>query len=180
MHFFNYVANKITYKFGGSEIDEARSIVKTSDGNYMIVGDSRSSNGDVSSPKGAADMWLIKISATGDLLWEKSFGGSSFDVARHITATQDNGFIIVGNSRSQDIDLDMNQGQNDIWIVKINESGDLKWQKSIGGSNVDSAYGAVEFNDESIIIVGESSSSDIPMAPNKGFTDVIITKIAFK
>ena len=166
--------------YGGSEIDEARSIVKTSDGNYIIVGDSRSSNGDISSPKGAADMWLIKISPSGDLLWEKSYGGSNFDVARNIKTTLNNGFIIVGNSRSQDIDLDMNQGQNDIWIVKINDSGDLEWQKSIGGSNVDSAYSAVELNDDSIVVVGESSSSDITMTPNKGFTDLIITKIAFK
>lgn len=163
--------------FGGSQIDEARSITKTSDGNYLITGETRSNDKDVTSSKGAADIWLIKISDTGNLIWQKSFGGSSFDVSRDITPTIDNGFVIVGSSRSQDIDIGTNQGQNDVWVLKINNSGDLQWQKSFGGTDIDFAYSAVELNDESIIIVGESSSNDIDIIENKGFTDLLITKI---
>ncbi|AOW21347.1 hypothetical protein [Urechidicola croceus] len=163
--------------FGGSEIDEARSICKTNDGNYLIVGDSRSNDKDISNSKGAADIWLIKISESGNLIWEKSFGGSSFDAGRHISPTLDNGFIITGSSRSQDFNLETNFGQNDIWVFKINASGDMQWQKSFGGTDIDIAYSAVELNDESIIIVGETSSSDNDITENKGFTDLLITKI---
>ncbi len=163
--------------YGGSQIDEARSIVKTFDGNYLIVGNSRSNDGDISNPKGAADVWLIKISPTGNLIWEKSYGGSSFDSAEHITPTQDGGFIITGNSRSEDQDLITNEGQNDIWVIKINNSGELQWQKSIGGSAIDLAYSAIELSDKSIILCGESSSSDKDIEKNEGFTDLLIAKI---
>ncbi|MBV1888026.1 MAG: hypothetical protein KUG51_01930 [Urechidicola sp.] len=163
--------------FGGTQIDEAQSITKTNDGNYLILGDSRSNDIDVSNPKGAADVWLIKISETGNLIWEKSFGGSSFDAARSIKSTIDNGYLLAGSSRSLDGDVDKNQGQNDVWVVKIDNSGNLKWQKTIGGSNIDFAYDVVELNDERIIVVGESSSSDGDVLENKGFSDLLITKI---
>lgn len=163
--------------FGGSQIDEARSITKTSDGNYLIVGESRSNDTDITNSKGAADIWLIKISEVGNLIWQKSYGGSSFDVSRDITPTIDNGYVIVGSSRSQDVDVDTNQGQNDVWVLKVDSSGDLKWQKSFGGTDIDFAYSAVELNDESIIIVGESNSSDIDIIENKGFSDLLIAKI---
>lgn len=163
--------------FGGSQIDEARSITKTSDGNYLITGESRSNDINITNSNGAADIWLIKISDAGNLIWQKSYGGSSFDVSRDITSTLDDGYVIVGSSRSQDIDVDTNQGQNDVWILKINNSGDLQWQKSFGGTEIDFAYSVVELNDESIIVVGESSSSDIDVTENKGFSDLLIAKI---
>ena len=163
--------------FGGSEIDEARAISPTSDGNYIIVGDSRSSNLDLSENSGAADLWIIKITPEGTLLWEKTFGGSNFDVGRSITKTQDNGFLISGSSRSSDGTLTANKGQNDAWVVKINSNGNLEWQKTIGGSEVDFFYDAVELNDQTIVAVGDSNSSNEDIYENKGFTDLLILKL---
>lgn len=163
--------------FGGSEIDEARAITSTNDGNYIIVGDTRSSNLDVSQNKGAADLWVIKITPSGNLISEKTFGGTSFDVARSISKTQDNGFLISGSSRSSDGNLTNNNGQNDAWILKIDRNINLEWQKTIGGSDIDFSYDAVELNDKSVIVVGETNSSDIDISENKGFTDVLIFKI---
>ncbi len=163
--------------FGGSEIDEARGIVKTSDDNYLIVGDTRSNDLDVSTNNGAADLWIIKISPTGTLIWEKTLGGSSFDVGRSIRKTQDNGFIVSGNSRSSNGDLINNNGQNDAWVIKLDSNANLEWQKTVGGSHVDLIYDAIELNDQSIIAVGESQSSDMDIPENKGFSDVLIFKI---
>lgn len=163
--------------FGGSEIDEARGIAASSDGNYVIVGDTRSSDFDVSKNNGAADLWVIKISPEGSLIWEKSFGGSSFDVGRSIKNTQDNGFIISGSSRSANGDVSQNQGQNDAWILKIDSNGNLEWQKTIGGSEIDFAYDAVELNDGTFIVVGESNSSNLDIPENKGFSDLLILKL---
>ena len=163
--------------FGGSQTDEARAISKTNDGNYIIVGDTRSNDLDVAINKGAADLWAIKISPTGNLIWEKSFGGNSFDVARSISKTQKGNFIISGSSRSIDSDLTTNHGQNDAWVIKIDTNGDLKWQKTIGGSEIDFAYDAVELNNNSIIIVGDTSSADIDLSTNKGFSDLLIFKL---
>lgn len=163
--------------FGGSQIDEGRSVVKAADGNYLIIGDSRSNDQDVSNSKGAADFWLIKIDDSGTIIWEKSYGGTNFDAARHITSTLDNGFILSGSSRSQDGDVTENKGQNDFWMLKIDSSGNILWQQSVGGSEIDVAYSAVETNSDSFIVVGESSSSDGDIDENKGFTDILITKI---
>ncbi len=163
--------------FGGSEIDEARAITSSGDGNYIIVGDTRSSDLDVSKNNGAADLWMIKISPIGDLIWEKTYGGSNFDVGRSISKTQDNGFLISGSSRSTDGDVSENQGQNDAWVLKIDANANIEWQKTIGGSNIDFAYDAVELNDKTIIAVGETSSSDFDVSENKGFTDVLLIKI---
>jgi hypothetical protein len=163
--------------FGGSEIDEAHAISKTADGNYLIVGDTRSSDLDISQNNGAADLWVMKITPDGTLLWEKTLGGSSFDVGRSISKTQDNGFLISGSSRSTNGNLTSNKGQNDAWVVKINSSGNLEWQKTIGGSEVDFFYDVVELNDQTIVAVGDSNSSNEDISENKGFTDLLILKL---
>lgn len=163
--------------FGGNETDEARAISKTSDGNYLVVGDTRSDEFDVSKNNGAADLWMIKITPEGTLLWEKTLGGTNFDVGRSVLKTQDDGFLISGSSRSNDGNLTSNSGQNDAWVLKIDSSGDIDWQQTIGGSEIDFFYDAVELNDQTIVAVGESSSSDENILGNKGFTDLLILKL---
>lgn len=163
--------------FGGSEIDEAHSISKTADGNYLILGDSRSNDQDISNSKGAADIWLIKISPDGNLIWDKSFGGSNFDAGRNITPTFDGGFLLSGSSRSQNGDFTNNNGQNDAVIMKINSEGNITWQKTIGGSQIDVTYGVTELNNGSIIAVGDTTSNDFDIQENKGFADLLVTKI---
>jgi hypothetical protein len=163
--------------FGGDQIDEARAIIKSNDGNFVIAGDTRSDNTDVSGNNGAADMWFIKINTDGELLWQKTLGGTSFDVSRDIKLTQDNGLILTGSSRSSDGDVSENKGQNDAWIVKIDSNGDLEWEISAGGSNIDFAYGVAQLNDRSIVAVGDTTSDDGDIIENKGFSDLLVIKI---
>ena len=162
--------------FGGSEIDEARAISASHDGNFIVVGDTRSSDGDVNSNNGAADIWVLKISTEGNLIWEKTFGGTGFDAGRSISMTQDNGFVIAGSSRSSDNGF-TNKGQNDALVLKIDAEGVLEWQQTIGGSEIDFLYDAIELDDQTIIAVGESSSSDGDISLNKGFSDALILQI---
>ncbi|WP_250433343.1 hypothetical protein [Hanstruepera flava] len=162
--------------FGGTEIDEARGIVESGDGNYLIAGDTRSNDVNVSNNKGAADLWLIKISPEGNLIWEKTYGGSSFDVARSIQKSNNNSFIISGSSRSADGDVEENKGQNDAWIVLVDSSGNLMFQKTVGGTQIDFCYDATILDNNTIIAVGESNSSDGDIEENKGFSDLLIIK----
>ena len=163
--------------FGGEEIDEAKAMTRSSDGNFVILGETRSNSVDVSSNNGAADLWLIKISAQGNLIWEKSLGGSSFDVGRAMSITQDNGFLLAGSSRSSDGDVSENKGQNDAWAVKVNSNGDIEWERTIGGSNIDLAHGIAELSDGSVIVVGDTSSNDGDITENKGFSDLLLIRI---
>lgn len=162
--------------FGGTEVDEPWAISNSNEGNFIIVGDTRSSNKDVSFNNGAADIWIIKISSDGNLLSEQTFGGSNFDVARAISKTDENHFLIAGSSRSSD-GIFFNQGQNDALILKIDATNTLLWQKTIGGSEIDFLYDIVQLNDNSIIAVGESSSNNADIPSNKGFSDVLIVKL---
>ena len=162
--------------FGGSEIDEARAIAAADDGNFIIVGDTRSADVDVSNNNGAADIWVLKISPEGILIWEKTIGAAGFDAARSISKMQDNGFLISGSSRSSTSGF-INQGQNDALLIKINSEGIIEWQETVGGSEIDFLYDAVELNNRTIIAVGESNSADGDIAENKGFSDGLIIKI---
>ena len=163
--------------FGGSEIDEARDVISDGTGNHIIVGDTRSNDQDVAFNNGAADLWVIKVSNSGELLWNTSIGGSNFDVARSISTTFNNEFIIAGSSRSSNGDVSKNQGQNDAWVLRLDNSGQLLWETTIGGSEIDFSYDAVQINNGTIVAVGETNSSNGDIIDNKGFTDLLIVQI---
>ena len=163
--------------FGGSEIDEARDVISDGTGNHIIVGDTRSNDQDVAFNNGAADLWVIKVSNSGELLWNTSICGSNFDVARSISTTFNNEFIIAGSSRSSNGDVSKNQGQNDAWVLKLDNSGQLLWETTIGGSEIDFSYDAVQINNGTIVAVGETNSSNGDIIDNKGFTDLLIVQI---
>ena len=160
--------------FGGSEIDEARDITITENGDFLIVGDSRSVDTDVLYNNGAADIWIIKINSDGELIWERTYGGTSFDGVQSIQKTMNNDYIVAGNSRSSDVNLENNNGQNDAWFFKIDSQGVLKWQNSVGGSDIDLLMDIVELENGTIIAVGNSNSNDLDIAENKGFSDLLI------
>ena len=163
--------------YGGSEIDEALDITPTTDGNFIVCGNTRSNNIDVNLNNGAADIWILKITPNGEILWEKTYGGNSFEAAKSVHQTTDNGFVIAGNSRSDNNDLTKNNGQNDGWIFKINQDGILQWQSSIGGSNIDLLMDSTQLQDGSIVAVGNTSSSDLDISENKGFTDLLLIRL---
>ena len=131
----------------------------------------------MSQNNGAADIWAIKINTDGVILWEKTYGGSGFDGVQSIHKSQNNAYIIVGNSRSSDGNLNKNNGQNDAWIFNINSDGQMQWQTSIGGSQVELLMDATTLNNGTIIAVGKSNSSDLDINQNKGFDDALIIRL---
>lgn len=162
--------------YGGSQIDEASAIAKTDDGNFLIVGDTRSDDTDITLNKGGADIWLIKIDPNGNLIWQKTLGGSDFDSARSLKKA-DNGYLIAGSSRSTDGDFTNNKGQNDALILKIDQDANIVWQHTIGGTEIDLAYNAIELQDGSVVGVGKSDSANGDIKINKGFSDILIFKL---
>ena len=164
--------------YGGSEIDEARAISKTSDGNFIIVGDTRSNDQDVSQNNGAADIWVLKINSNGAILWGKNYGGAGFDGVQSIHKTQNDAYIIAGNSRSNDGNLTQNNGQNDAWIFKINTTGELQWQTTVGGTQVDLLTDVTTLSNGTIIAVGKTNSNDLDVSQNKGFDDALIINLS--
>ncbi len=113
--------NNINWKkcFGGNGYEQVTSIVQTSDSGYIVVGYSDSNDGNATNNYGDLDYWLIKISSTGILQWQKNYGGSGIDIPFAVQLTTDGGFIIAGESNSTNHDVSGNHGSTDFWIVKL-------------------------------------------------------------
>src|SRR5688572_8174325 len=85
---------------GGSELDYANSIQQTSDGGYIVSGSSDSNDGDVTGHHGGTDCWIVKLSNTGTVQWQKSLGGTTYEYAPSVQQTSDGGYVVAGYSYS--------------------------------------------------------------------------------
>ena len=110
---------------GGSDWDLAYSIQQTSDGGYIVAGETRSYDGDIWGNHGNYDSWIVKLNASGDTLWTKCLGGSDMDRFQSIQQTSDGGYIAAGYTSSSGGDVLGNHGAQDFWIVKLDASGDM-------------------------------------------------------
>lgn len=163
---------------GGTLNDSAKSIQQTSDGGYIVAGETNSTNGNVVGNHGTFDYWITKLDSNGNLQWQKTLGGSSYDFIGSIDQTFDNGYIIAGSSMSSNGDLTENHGIYDYWVVKINAAGTLQWQKSLGGSQNENANAIQQTSDGGYIVAGSATSNNDDVMGNHGGSDFWIVKFA--
>jgi hypothetical protein len=166
--------------FGGTSSERASSIKQSRDGGYIIAGYSSSTNGDVSGNHGMQDFWIVKLNSVGNLIWQKSIGGSGWDYAESIQQTFDNGYIVAGWSNSNDGDVKGNHGnsdKNDFLVFKLDSVGIIEWQRSLGGSNSDNAYSVLQTFDSCFIVAGSTMSNDGDVSPGHGGQDYWIVKL---
>ncbi|WP_435525801.1 T9SS type A sorting domain-containing protein [Chryseobacterium indoltheticum] len=163
--------------FRGSYTDTANAIQQTSDGGYIVAGESNSINGDVTGNHGNSDYWIVKLDSSGNIQWQKSLGGSNRDAANSIKQTSDGGYIVAGESNSTNGDVVGNHGNYDYWIVKLDSSGTMQWQKSLGGSLYDAANSIQQTSDGGYIVAGGSNSTDGDVTHNQGNQDFWIIKL---
>jgi hypothetical protein len=146
--------------YGGIYSDIARGVVVTPENDYIVVGTALSENFDDTDGKGFADAWVMKISKDGQQLWKKSYGGTNDDVANTINPTADGGYLIGGETASNDGDVKVNKGKFDAWLFKIDKNGTLLWEKTFGGSDDDYKGDAFETKNGNIILGIVSKSND--------------------
>ena len=132
--------------FGGVDDELAMRIRQTSDDGFIIAGWTRSYG------LGPDDFYLVKTDDTGDLDWEKWYGGAGADEGRDAIITSDGGYLLVGNTSSY------GAGGADFYIIKTNSAGDTLWTRTVGGTDYDIADGVVEGTDGTIVVVGETES----------------------
>lgn len=148
---------------GGSNYDQMNYIDLTSDGGYILGGYSSSGiSGDKTEACfGNHDYWAIKADAAGSIEWQNTIGSNDLDglLVNHQTA--DGGFILMGFSHSG-ISADKSEsniGYQDYWVVKLNATGAIEWENTIGGNGGDGGRCLVELPDGGFIIGGFSYSS---------------------
>ncbi|MEL7424819.1 MAG: T9SS type A sorting domain-containing protein [Bacteroidota bacterium] len=163
---------------GGSAEEIAYDVEQCPDGGYLVVGSAWSEDGDISAPFAWLDFWVVKLTAAGELDWEASYGGSNHEIARDALPTQDGGYIVVGQTSSEDGQVSENQGGSDYWILKLDATGQLEWEKSYGGAGSDYGYAIEQAADGGYFIAGGSQSSNGDVSENKGGVDYWIIRLS--
>lgn len=162
---------------GGSLKDDAYDVRQTADGGYVLAGEVGSNDGDVTVNHGSTDAWVIKLDTTGTITWEKALGGSDIEIAYAVQQTNDGGFVVAGTTTSNDGDVTGNHGDYDAWVVKLDDLGNITWQRTLGGTDSDQALAIQETTDNGYVLVGKTTSDDGDVTGNHGSNDVWVVKL---
>ncbi len=167
-----------TNHYGGSQHETINDIKETSDGGYIVVGSSESSDSDLINNYGGKDVWVKKLDANGLIQWQNNLGGSLDDEAMSVYPLGSGGFIIAAYSYSSDIDVGANNGNKDVWLIRIDNTGALIWEENYGGSLDDEAVSIIETLEGGFILVGNTFSADGDVSINNGSQDAWVLKIS--
>lgn len=149
--------------FGGSDDEWVFDVQQTRDDGYIVVGGSRSNDGDVvdhHGPAGASDYWVVKLDSLGNTQWMKSYGGEGTDYAFAIQEARSNGYVIAGKSENAHDDTIHTHGGWDCRVIRVDTLGDIIWDKCFGGSGSDEATDILCTEDGGFIVVANTSSND--------------------
>lgn len=148
-----------TRTIGGPDSDIAPSIIQTSDNGFVLTGSTTSFGA------GQTDLVVVKLSSTGILTWFKTIGGVNSETGSSICETSDGGFAVSGHTSSY------GAGADDIYVLKFNASGNLQWNKVIGGGALERTYSIITSNDGGYVVCGQTQSY------GAGANDAILLKI---
>ncbi len=145
---------------GGSDIDVLNDIQETSDHGFITCGYTYSNDGDVPGNRGLTDCWAVKLDSTGVVEWSKNYGGSSYDLAYSIRQLTNGTYVFASQARYNGGDVSGNHGFYDYWVVNLDASGSIIWQKSLGGGGDDVPAGISLTSDGGLIVIGWTVSQD--------------------
>jgi len=145
--------------YGGSSYDIGYSVCESHDFNYLVTGYT-------SSFGNAQDVYFLKLNTDGDSVWTRKWGGYAFDGAHHVIETADSGYLLIGYTESY------GAGGKDLYLLKSDQTGNLQWYKTYGGSLQDCGYYIHDNNDGTFLLLGYR---DGPSGWYKG--DIWILKI---
>jgi uncharacterized delta-60 repeat protein len=142
-------AHAITWagSYGSSEEENVfRSVVALADGSYIVAGVTNHTGA------GANDIWIFHVNSTGGIDWQKTYGGARNEEPRSIQQTKDGGFIVTGPTNS------FGSGANDVWVLKLENDGDIEWEKTYGGTKADVSHAIEQTFDGGYIVAGHTKS----------------------
>ncbi len=165
---------------GGTNTESPRHAFESTDGNYILIGNTLSSDGDVRGHHGSSDFWAVKLnSSTGDTIWtSRAVGGSGSELVEQVVETSDGNFIVATTTISTNGDVKNNHGAQDIWLVKFSSlTGDTIWTTTIGGSDRETIATIFEDSNEDLVIGATSESVDGDVNGGHGEEDFWIVKV---
>ena len=166
-----------TKHIGGSDYDYIYSIIEFQN-NYYLFGNTLSNDSDIVNNHGVWDILALKLDNTGNIVWQKCYGGTLNDVCRNAIEIN-NSFVIAGSSKSNDGDATNNKGEADVWIINIDTSGTILWQKNYGGTGNDEATQIIKTLGDNLMFCANTSSNNIDITNNFGTNDMWLAKISY-
>ena len=173
---------------GGSSVEYASELKELSDGGFIALGRSASTNGDAIGAHGAEDILIAKVNATGNVQWSRALGGAENELGITCLEASDGSIVIAGITLSSDGDVSANHGEWDFWVCKLSPQGDLLWQRTYGGSSseisvewIDRGHHLRETTDGGFIVHCETFSGDGDVAgfhPGNNTLDAWVFKIS--
>ncbi|GAB3809575.1 hypothetical protein GCM10028819_51800 [Spirosoma humi] len=146
-----------TFNASSSLEYSTQTVTVDKEGNYVVAGWVKKPG---NAGLGLYDIWVIKLDSAGNLIWEKTFGGSSNEQPSSIISLPEGGYVIAGYTASQDGDVTPTYAGFNCWIVKIDSNGNKVWQKTYGGSYDDRAMSIARTFDGNFVVSGRTSSGD--------------------
>lgn len=148
-------------------------LIPTDDGGCMFNTSTFSTDGDISQNFGGYDNWLVKLNGNdGEIDWEKNLGTPAFDGFRSRLSSFEDGYLFMTTVNSDGGNVEGFKGGTDIWVVKLDSSGNIIWNNCYGGSlNEVFTFSTIYNNDETILISGLSRSTDGDLEENFGSSD---------
>jgi len=147
-----------SYGISSSKADRGSDIIATSDGGFLIAGNATVVNESTTPPTESLAAYLIKIDSLGNVQWEKTYGGEQGEEAVCVKSTNDGGYIFAGSTSSYST---LGGSDFDFYLVKIDGSGNLEWQKSFGGTDWDRANSVIVTEDGGYLMAGFTASSEL-------------------
>jgi uncharacterized delta-60 repeat protein len=144
--------------YGGDENDYGYSVAETSDGGYILAGETFSFGA------GGGDVYLIRTNSSGDSLWAKIYGGDNYDRGSSVAQTSDGGYIVAGRT------ISYGAGGYDVYLIRTDSNGDIIWTKTYGGTDGDEGHSVAQTSDGGYIVAGSTSSY------GAGFNDVYLIR----
>jgi len=146
----------------GNSSELFNSLQQTADGGYILGGSSSSQiSGDKTENSLSIDIWILKLTATGDIHWQHTIGGTDIDELLSIQQTSEGGYILGASSQSN-ISGDKTEnclGHHDYWVLKLDATGAIQWQNTIGGGKTDVLRTCQQTRDGGYILGGHSGST---------------------
>ena len=165
------------HSFGGTSNDRGLSINPTGDGGFIVAGQTYSSDGDVTGAHGQSDAWVLKLDSVGDLEWQRAYGGSSTDLANVALQLPDGGYVVAGATSSMDGDVFGGHGALDAWVLRLDATGAILWQRILGGSGSE-AFNSMSLElDGGLVLAGQTSSSNGNVGQLHGAQDAWVVKL---
>ncbi len=150
---------QVTY--GGEGTDNIQSLLETPDGEFIVAGYTESFG------VGEFDCWVLKLDPDGNIIWQKTYGGSAIEYGKAIRNTSDGGLVLLVNTGS------FGAGTHDIWVIKLTHDGDITWQKTYGSTAVENSYTIEETLDGGFVIAGNVNNLN-----SENMSDTCVIKLA--